>query len=872
MATAIIKLDKSLGIKSFPKSRRLRVKKTAPAAITVNHRRRVLKKWIFGISLTLLFCSALAAIGFYHFYSQASLIVEQRIRLGFWQTRSGIYAAPHVLKTGQKIKTEELVAVLRHSGYVEGENKNIWNGNFSVKDDVVSIQTNHSADEQPETISLEISQGKIAKIKNGNRALEAYELQPEMISSNSEARRDSINTLKFEQIPEVLRNAIIVTEDRRFFEHSGIDPRGIFRALYRNVSDNQISQGGSTITQQFVKNIFLSSERTYGRKFSEAFLALALEKNLSKEDIFALYCNEIYLGQHGSIGIHGVEQASRSYFGKKIENLSLAEAAMLAAMIKSPHKFAPNRNYEAAKERRNLVIQKLFEEGIISPGEAEKARAEEIVLAEPAKNDKSIAPYFVDAVLKEISDEKLPERNLRVYTTIDPQLQEMAENSINKKLAELDKVFAKKAVTPQAALVAIDPKNGHVLAMVGGRDYAASQLNRATEARRQPGSTFKPFVYATALEQGKLPTSIVDDRPTAFAVDRKPYKPANYGNSYAMHEITLKTALAKSSNVAAVEIALESGLDKVAGTAEKFGLKTPEAYPSMALGTEEVTPLELAAAYAAFANDGKRVNPVFVSQILSGEGNPVYKNKDANAQVVSPQTAYMITDMLGAVVERGTARAANGALGKDVAFVGKTGSSRDGWFVGYTPNLVCVVWIGFDENKDIGLTGGEVALPVWVDFMKKATDARPEFGGSAFPMPKGLTEVTIDPETGMLADEYCPQREKVVVPSKSFSNLMCLRHEPKPDVLYAQYSSPETIAPENYQTIELESETAEETKTVEQYKSINGIPVSREGKNEKITVEKNENLKTEEEKFDSVEDRDEVRKSKKASAVGADNR
>ena len=872
MATAIIKLDKSLGVKSFPKSKRPAVKKTAPAAIIVNNRTEALKKWIFSISLGLLCCSALAAIGFYYFYSQAAMIVEQRIKLGFWQTRSGIYAAPHVLKTGQKIKTEELVAILRHSGYVEGENKNIWNGNFTVKGDTVSIQTNHSASELPETINLEISQGKIAQIKNGARALETYELQPEMISGNSEAKRDSINTLKFEQIPEILRNAIIVTEDRRFFEHNGLDPRGIVRAFYRNVSDNQISQGGSTITQQFVKNVFLSNEKTFGRKFSEAFLALALEKNLSKEDIFALYCNEIYFGQHGAIGIHGVEQASRSYFGKKIENLNLAEAATLAAMIKSPYKFSPNRNTEAAKERRNLVIQKLLEEGMISPPDAEKAQAEEIVLAAPAKNDKSIAPYFVDAVLKEISGEKLPERNLRVYTTIDPQLQEMAEDSVNKKLAELDKTFAKKGVTPQAALVAIDPKSGHVLAMVGGRDYAASQLNRATEARRQPGSTFKPFVYATALEQGKLPTSLIDDQPTAFAVDRKPYRPANYGNSYAMHEITLKTALAKSSNVAAVEIALESGLRKVAGTAEKLGMKRPEAYPSMALGTEEVTPLELAAAYAAFANDGKRVNPVFVSQILSGEGNPVYKNKNEDTPVISPQTAYMITDMMGAVVERGTARAAKDSLGKDVAFVGKTGSSKDGWFVGYTPNLVCVVWIGFDENEDIGFTGGEVALPVWVDFMRKTTQARPEFGGSAFSMPKGLVEVTIDPETGMLAGEYCPQREKVVVPSKSFSNLECLRHQPKPDVLYAQYQSNETIAPENYETIQIETGTTEELRTVEQYKSINGVPVSRDEKNEKIRVERKDDLKTDEENSDSVEDDGELRKTKKASAAGADNR
>lgn len=872
MAAAIVRFDKSLSVKSFPKSKTQRIKKSAPIAEISDRRGTVLKKWLLRLSCFLLLCGAVFSVAFYHFYSQAATVVSQRIKVGFWQTRSGIYAASHNLKTGQKLQTEELVAILRHSGYVEGENRNIWSGNFIVKGDTVSIQTNHSGDAEPETVALEISQGVISKIKQANRQLETYELQPEMISGNSAAKRESINTLKFEQIPEVLRNAIIVTEDRRFFEHGGLDFWGISRAFYQNISDNEIWQGGSTITQQFVKNIFLSSEKTYGRKFSELFLALALEKQLSKEDIFALYCNEIYLGQHGAIGIHGVEQASRSYFGKKIEDLSISEAAMLAAMIKSPHKYAPNRNYEAAKERRNLVIQKLLEERMISPDEAEKAQAEEIVLAAPAKDEKSIAPYFVDAVTKELSEQKLPERNLRVYTTIDPQMQEMAENSVNAQLAKLDKTFAKKGIAPQAALVALDPKNGHVLAMVGGRDYAASQLNRATEARRQPGSTFKPFVYATALEQGKLPSGIIDDRPTAFAVDRKPYKPANYGNSYAMHEITLKTALAKSSNVAAVEVALESGLSRVAATAEKFGMKRPEAYPSMALGTEEVTPLELAAAYAAFANDGKRVNPVFVSQIISGEGNPVYQAQEQNAPVVSPQTAYMITDMLGAVIERGTARAAKDSLGKDIAFVGKTGSSKDGWFVGYTPNLVCAVWIGFDENEDIGMTGGEVALPVWVDFMKKATEARPEFGGSQFPMPKGLIQVTIDPETGMLADEYCPQRETVVVPAKSFSNLMCLRHQPRPETLYAGYTnSEETIAPENYETTKFEIETTGETpKTVEQYKSINGVPVSRDEKKEKPAIETKTGTNKDENDFDLPEDSSSSGKS--AKIVGADNK
>lgn len=863
-SAAIVEFGKSVSGAAGARNGKIKVRRLGAAPSTaaenrIARRKIILKKILFWSAFSALFCLSGLAVAFYYFYSQAAQIVEQRVRLGFWQTRSGIYAAPHLLKTGQKITAAELVAILRHAGYVEGESRNIWNGNFTVKGDTILIGTNQTPGDSPEIVSVEITGERIAAIETGDRALDQYELQPEMISGLTETKRGSINTLKFEQIPDVLRNAILVTEDRRFFEHAGLDYRAVLRALRRNISENRIAEGGSTVTQQFVKNIFLSGERTFSRKFSELFLALALENQLSKEEIFALYCNEIYLGQYGAAGIHGVEQASRAYFGKAVQNLTPAEAATLAAMIKSPRHYAPNRNYQASKARRNLVIEKMLEEGLLAPTEARQAQTEEIALAPPQKNIQSLAPYFVDAAAKQIEGLDLPERNLRVYTTIDPQLQEIAEKSVGEKLRGLDKTYAKKGLTPQAALVALNPQNGHVLALVGGRDYAVSQLNRAIDARRQPGSTFKPFVYAAALESGQLPTSVVSDRPTEFAFDRnKPYKPANYGNSYAMGEITLKTALAKSSNVAAVEIALETGLGHVSRAAEKFGLPKPPAYPSAALGTGEVAPLELAAAYAAFANGGRRVQPVFVSRILSGEGNAIYENKNENRAVVSPQTAYMITDMLGAAVERGTARAAFGALGKNAVFVGKTGSSKDGWFVGYTPNLVCLVWIGFDEgDEDIGLTGGESALPVWVDFMRAATEARPEFGGAEFPMPDGLIQVEIDPETGMLADRDCPQREKVVVPTKSFSNFHCLRHRPKTEILYAGNSAESTFAAEpNAADYEISSNDSSPAANVNEYlrdettqsndaeteparyKSINGVPFAHERNTNKISPSK----------------------------------
>jgi membrane carboxypeptidase/penicillin-binding protein len=325
------------------------------------------------------------------------------------------------------------------------------------------------------------------------------------------------------------------------------------------------------------------------------------------------------------------------------------------------------------------------------------------------------------------------------------------------------------------------------------------------------------------------PVTVYADAPTEFQFyNQKDYKPANYGDSYAMKNISLKTALAKSSNVIAVKTSIDTGLNNVANKAREFGFEKVEPYPSMALGTEEVTPLQLAAAYCVFANGGRRVEPTFIDKIVSVEDATVYGSSQNFKQIISPRTAYMITDMLEAVVERGTARKAAGALGKDVAFAGKTGSSKDGWFVGYTPNLVTVAWVGLDENDDIGATGGEVALPLWVDFMKVVVQTRPEFGGEYFPMPKGLTEVVVDPETGMLADAYCPQSEKVVVPTGAVSGIKCFKHQPQPETLTAsneqapEYSNTVTIEPASDQTVETEAPKAVPTDS--DYREMNGVP------------------------------------------------
>jgi penicillin-binding protein 1B len=401
-----------------------------------------------------------------------------------------------------------------------------------------------------------------------------------------------------------------------------------------------------------------------------------------------------------------------------------------------------------------------------------------VVVTTAAPSDNSLAPYFVDYVTRTSNAQfDASPTSQRIYTTIDLDLQQLAEQALDRQLQRLKIREAKSK--PQAALVAIDPKTGNILAMVGGRDYAESQLNRATDARRQPGSTFKPFVYAAALEDGMSPVQAFSDAPREFVYDRNQvYRPANFGGGYSMHDVTMRTGLVKSLNVVTVDVALQTGLARIANLSEQFGLPRPERYPSLALGTKEVTPLELAAAYAAFVNGGRRVSPRGILSV--GEPPARHGNDVSGQQVVKPTTAYMITNMLSAVIDHGTARQARDAI-KGTAVAGKTGTSRDGWFVGYTPNLVCAVWIGFDDNEQLGLTGADAALPAWTDFMKAAVDVKPELGGRNFDCPEGITFVEIDADNGAISTLSCPHRELIAVSDRLAPTVECLLHGNLPE-------------------------------------------------------------------------------------------
>ena len=700
----------------------------------------------------------------YQYYSQ---IIDARLASGYLTSRPGLYAAPRVLQAGQKLSREKLVAALRRAGYLESKASGVWSGSFSITDSTIEIRPGRK---KPELVQVSYAGDEIVELRGDGILLESFTLEPEILSNDLSSKGGKRELLSYLEIPPVMVHAILAIEDRRFFEHSGVDLNGLARAVLRNAGDERLGQGGSTITQQLVKNTYLSPEKTLERKYAEAMLSVALERRLSKNDIFALYCNEIYLGQRGAVAVRGIKEAARVFFGKELRDLSLAEAATLAGMIQSPAHYSPIRHSDAARTRRNVVLAAMEQNGWITREQNAAASAEEVLVAPASELDNSLAPYFVDYV------NRLAESGTsqRIYTTIDIELQQAAEQALKRQLDRLDAVYAARGLKPQAALVVLDPHTGDVLAMVGGRNYAESQLNRATDALRQPGSTFKPFVYAAALEDGMSPVQLFMDAPRDFVYDRnRTYRPANYGGGYSMREVTMRTGLVRSLNVVTVDIALQTGLARTANLAARFGLPKPERYPALALGTEEVTPLQLAAAYAAFVNEGRRVNPKAIVSV--GEPPAAHAVPLEMDQVVSPTTAYMITNMLTGVIERGTARKARGAV-RGTAIAGKTGTSRDGWFVGYSPNLVCAVWIGFDDNKQLGLTGAEAALPAWVDFMNEAVALRPDLGGENFECPEGIKFVEIDSMTGLLSTVTCPVRELIAITDRLAPDLECYLH------------------------------------------------------------------------------------------------
>ena len=688
-------------------------------------------------------------------------------------TRSaGIYAAPKQLRVGESITQDELIAFLKRAGYVEKSQQADTNrGRYTINGSTVEIEPSSAStvDGQRQFQHVKVQFTGNAKSINAltdldtRSSLQRAWLEPELISSVTGTERAKRKVIGFGDLPPHLVKAITVTEDRSFFEHYGVNIRGIVRAFVRRVDADPNSpiarQGGSSITQQLVKNLLLSPEQTWRRKTAEAYMSIILETRLSKEKIFELYCNQVYMGQQAGFSIHGFGEASSAYFNKDVTNLTLAESAFLAGIVRSPNRYNPYTKLETATARRNQVLDSMVEAGELSAADAKSAKDSPLQVASVrGRIDVSDAPYFADYVQNQLGDmiAGTGAEHLRIYTTVDMDLQRAAYAAVTKQLAALDKIQAKRFEpgTLQAALVAMNAKTGEIVAMVGGRDYSKSQLNRATDALRQPGSVFKPFVYATALNTAYdpvprviTPATTYTDEPKTFTFDNQEYSPGNFGERYSNAPVTLRDALVHSLNVVTVDVAMEVTIGRVMNLAAKAGLpKPPRAYPAMALGTSEATPLQIASAYTAFANLGGRVSPIAINRITTGNGVTIAAPTTQRNEVLRQDVAYVMTSFMKDVVNRGTAAKVR-ARGLKQVLAGKTGTSRDGWFAGFTPNIVCAVWVGFDDGSQLGLTGANSALPIWADFMQVALAKHPEWEGD-WDMPPGVEEAAINPKTG----------------------------------------------------------------------------------------------------------------------------
>jgi penicillin-binding protein 1A len=558
--------------------------------------------------------------------------------------------------------------------------------------------------------------------------------------------------VSLDRIPLVVRHAFIAAEDARFYRHPGVDLTAVIRAFLHNWGAGQTMQGGSTISQQVVKYVLLTPEKSYRRKVQEIILALRLERRLSKEEILTLYLNQIYLGS----GAYGVEAAAREYFGKHAEDLSLAEAAMLAGLPPAPSRYSPLKNWQQAKVRQRYVLERMMEERYISYAQAMAAWQEVVTLTPPPPSSYfSLAPYFVEYVRlfleRHYGGKASYQLGLQVYTTVNLDHQRAAEKALRDgidALCQRQQCGQEEGVRPEGALVSIDLTSGEVTAMVGGYDFRQSQFNRVTQAKRQPGSAFKPFIYAAALDRGYTPASVVVDAPVSYWDHRRVWSPKNFEKRY-YGPTRLREALTFSRNVVTVKVASRIGLKYLTTYIPQLGIRSPLAKNlSLALGTSEVTLLELTNAYGVFATGGTLFEPLLITKITDSQGGLLNEFSRKPQQVISPETAYMVTSMLESVVERGTGKRVQ-ELGRPTA--AKTGTSndfQDAWFVGYTPEVLTGVWVGFDTKRSLGEkeTGGRVAAPIWLDFMKHAVANQPI---GEFPLPQGIAFSYIDPKTGL---------------------------------------------------------------------------------------------------------------------------
>ncbi len=716
----------------------------------------------------ILTAAALAGILLFGFfvgyeYRKYARLIDQQLKAGPFSNTLNFYAAPRSVEPGERLDAGDLVNHIYKIGYREQPGAKA--GWFVRTKHTIEVHPREGSEFASGAARLEFRNGKLARIVSlDGRKLGQYSFDPELIA-NISPDREKRRMVRFPEIPKTLVNAVLSAEDKRFFEHSGLDSLRMLKAAYVDLRDGRKQQGASTITMQLARNLWLDPAKSWRRKFHEVLIAAHLERKLSKQQIFEYYANEVYLGRRDTFSIHGFGQAAWDYFGRDIRQLTLSQSALLAGLVQRPGYFDPMRHPGRARERRNLVLRLMLANGFITEQEYRSAAAEPLGLS-PGASRSADAPYFMDLLAAELQ-RRFQDRDVRirnVYSTIDGDLQRAAVEAVRIGAAKLDKTLAKRmkdGARPEVALVAIDPRTGEIKALVGGRNYQESQLNRAL-ARRPVGSTFKPFVYAaafnTALSGGPTvftPASIVDDERATFQFGDETYEPDNFKHA-SYGQMTVRQALARSSNVATVKVAEAVGYNRIADIARAAGLVTARGTPAVALGAYDATPLELAGAYTVFANQGAALKPTLVEEIRGLDGRVVYQHSPEQTKVLDPRVAYLVTNLLEGVMNYGTGAGAR-AAGFALPAAGKTGTARDGWFAGFTSELLTVVWVGFDDYRDLGLEGGKSALPIWTEFMKRAAKIPGYDSASPFQPPAGITTAEIDPETGQLASPNCAE-------------------------------------------------------------------------------------------------------------------
>ena len=744
------------------------------------------------LKLKLLKYAGLTALAFFviglsvflYLWRSYGQLIDSRMSGEIFDHAARIYSAPRIVGVGQKISLAEIEAQLRGFGYSDVNELSSRYGTFDREKNRIEIRPGEeSVVGAGQAIRIETEGGEVVRLTAlGSRlTVDTAQLDPAHVTNLFGRDRTKRRLISYEDIPMDLVQALLTAEDRRFFNHPGVSIIDVARVFVYDMTiwlgfrKGARPHGASTLNMQLARSYFLGGDLSlrWQRKVTEAFIALQLDQRFTKEKIFELYSNEIYLGQKGSFSIHGFGEAAQAYFGKDVGQLTLAESALLAGMIRGPNRYNPYRNLDRIVTRRNLILNGMADLGVVDEERIEAAKEEEVVLT-TLDVEASDAPYFVDLVrdglTNRFADDELITGNYRIYTTIDPDLQLAASLAVQETIVEVDEMILArykgredKAPTVQVALIALDPLTGAVRALIGGRDYSQSQLNHAT-ARRQPGSAFKPFVFAAAFgkaldepENAITPVTTVVDEPTVFIYGNgEEYSPGNFGEKF-FGVVTAREALTKSLNVATVKIAEMAGYDRVASLAVAAGLDPGlRPTPAMAIGSSVATPLEVAGAYTVFANQGRVSKPAMIETILSGRGNELYVRREEPVEVLDPRVAYLVLDLMVDNLNRGTGAGTRGR-GFYAPGAGKTGTSRDAWFVGFTSNLLTVVWLGIDDYSDLGLSGGRAAVPVWAAFMKRAVELPAYRDTEDFIPPEGIVSIPVDPETWQIATPDCPE-------------------------------------------------------------------------------------------------------------------